>query len=57
MELEVNKGPGVVIGWYIYRIPGTNESRFITRLKQIVQGIKIQNKDIIIGTDQNVDYL
>ena len=56
MELEVNKNPGVVVG-SIYRIPGTNESRFITRLKQIVQGIKIQNKDIIIGTNQNIDYL
>ena len=36
----------------VYRIPGTNESRFITKLKQIVHGIKIQNKDIIIGTNE-----
>ena len=56
VELEFDKGPGVVVG-SVYRIPGTSGFRYIARLKQIVQGIKIQNKDIIIGTDQNIDYL
>ena len=55
MELEVNKVPGLVVG-SVYRIQATNESRFITRLKQIVRGIK-RHKDIIIGTNQNIDYL
>ena len=36
-----------------YRIPGTSKLRYITRLKQIVQGIKIQTKDVIIEIDQN----
>ena len=56
MELQFGKGPGKVVE-SVYRIPETRKLRYITRLKQIVQGIKIQNKDKIIGTDQNIDYL
>ena len=56
VELEFDKGPGVVVV-SVYRIPGTSKLRYITRLKQIVHRIKMQNKDIIIGTDQNIDYL
>ena len=41
----------------VYRKPGTSELRYITGLKHIVHRIEIQNKDITIGTDQNIDYL
>ena len=56
VESEFDKGLGKVLG-SVYRIPGTSELRYNIGLKQTVQGIKIQNKDIIIGTDQNIDYL
>ena len=56
VELEFDQGLGVVVG-SVYRIPGTSKLRYIARSKQTVNRIKIQNKDIIIGTDQNIDYL
>ena len=56
VELEFDKSPGVVVG-SVYRIHGTSKLRYITRLKQVVHKIKIQNKGIITGTDQNIDCL
>ena len=41
----------------IYRIPNTNEIISINRFENILQSLQTSNKDIIIATDQNFDYL
>jgi len=41
----------------IYRVPNTNEKDFLEKYKQIIDKMSIENKDIIIGTDQNLDFL
>ncbi len=46
----------IVIG-EIYRVPGTSENNFISRYEELVINIKKEKKDIIIGTDQNLDFL
>ena len=46
----------IVIG-EIYRVPGTNENNFITKYEDLISKIKREKKDIIIGTDQNLDFL
>ena len=41
----------------IYRVPNTNENMPIDRYGQSIAILSGSNRDIIIGTDQNVDYL
>ena len=41
----------------IIRIPNTNEIISIDRFENILQSLQVSNKDIIIATDQNFDYL
>ena len=41
----------------IYRIPNTNELLSLNRFETITDKLQVLNKDIIIGTDQNFDYL
>ncbi len=55
IELSV-KSKTIVIG-EIYRVPGTSENNFISKYENLIQKIKIEKKDIIIGTDQNLDFL
>ncbi len=50
------KSKNIVVG-EIYRIPGTNELDFISKYESIITKITQEKKDIIIGTDQNLDYL
>ena len=50
------KCKNIIIG-EIYRIPGTREASFITDYESIVQKIKDEKKDLIIGADQNLDLL
>ena len=56
IEVQRKYKCNIVIG-EIYRIPGTCEREFIEKYKSIVAKIKHENKKIIIGTDQNLDYL
>jgi len=51
------KGKCSVIVGEIYRVPGTNENEFIEKYESIVAKIKSERKRLIIGTDQNLDYL
>ena len=46
----------VIVG-EIYRIPNTNEKEFIDKYSQILQKVSDENKDIIFGMDQNLDFL
>ena len=51
-----NQKKNIVIG-SVYRVPGTNEKDFVTDYEEIINKISAENKEIIIGTDQNLDYL
>ena len=41
----------------VYRAPGTNENDFIEIYSNVITKIRQEKKKIIIGTDQNLDYL
>ena len=56
IEVPKKTGKNIIIG-EIYRVPGTNETDFINYYESIVNKIRDENKKIIIGTDQNIDYL
>ena len=56
IEIPSKNMQNVVIG-EIYRTPGTNERDFIDNYDTIVKKIKLEHKNIIIGTDQNLDLL
>ena len=54
---EINhNGHKLVLG-EIYRVPGTNEQMSIQRYDSILQNLSDFNGDVIIGTDQNFNYL
>jgi len=56
IEIQNKTSNNIIIG-EIYRIPGTNETDSINRYDTILSKISNTNNDIIIGTDQNFDYL
>jgi hypothetical protein len=41
----------------IYRVPNTNELQSLIRFETITESLQNINRDVIIGTDQNFDYL
>ena len=41
----------------IYRVPGTSETDFINEYENLIKLLNAEKKSIIIGTDQNLDYL
>jgi len=55
--LEVKSSKMNTIIGEIYRIPNTNEIQTIDMYNKIVQKIQNFNGNIIIGTDQNFDYI
>ncbi len=50
------KSKNLIIG-EVYRIPGTNESDFIRKYENIISVVQREKKQLIIGTDQNLDFL
>ena len=56
IEIPQNCGSNIIIG-EIYRVPGTSEVDFMNYYESIVNKIRGERKKIIIGTDQNMDYL
>ncbi len=46
----------IIVG-EIYRVPNTDENTSLQRYEAVIYKIKKLNKDTIIGTDQNFDYL
>ena len=54
--LEAKTKHKLIIG-EIYRVTNTNESESILRYENILNKLTTENKDIIIGTDQNFDYI
>ena len=53
----IRKGKCNVIVGEIYRVPGTSENEFIETYERLITKIRSERKKIIIGTDQNLDYL
>ena len=56
IEITQKGRKNLVVG-EIYRVPGTNEKEFIEKYNSIVDKIRSEHKQVIIGTDQNLDYL
>ena len=56
IEVPRQNGPNVIFG-EVYRVPGTNESDFLRNYQMIVDKVRSESKKLIIGTDQNLDYL
>ena len=56
VEIPRKHRSNIIIG-EIYRVPGTNERDFINYYDSIISKIRDEAKKIIIGTDQNMDYL
>ncbi len=55
--LEVyTKNKNTIVG-EVYRVPNTNLQSFFDRYQSIIDKINAEKKDVIIGTDQNLDYL
>ena len=55
--IEIFNGKKNSIVGEVYRVPNTNENDFIERYESIIDKIYQENKNLIIGTDQNLDYL
>ena len=56
LEIPQNYQPNIVIGEN-FRVPGTNEAEFLHTYENVIYKIKTEHKRIIIGSDQNLDYL
>ncbi len=55
IEAEPKDKP-TVIG-EIYRVPNTSELESLQYFDTIINEVQVQNKNIVISTDQNFDYL
>ena len=53
----MQKGNNSIIVGEIYRVPGTREANFLDNYESILEKIRFEHKKVIIGTDQNLDYL
>ena len=53
LDIRNNK---TIIG-EVYRVPNTNEKAFMDKYTTILQNINGEKKELIIGLDQNIDYL
>ena len=54
---EVSSGKDKIIVGEIYRVPNTNEKLSIQSYENILQKLAHFNGDVIIGTDENFNYL
>ena len=55
--LEVTSSKGNIIIGELYRVPNYSCPDSITNYELLTNKLQNENKEIIIGTDQNVDYL
>ena len=55
IEIQCNKLKAIV--GEIYRVPNTNEAISLQRYEQIIKKLQYYRNNIIIGTDQNFDYI
>ena len=57
IELITDIGQKNIIVGEFYRIPGTNEKDFLHELDKLLRTIDIEQKELLIGSDQNIDLL
>ena len=55
--LEVTSSKGSILIGEVYRVPNTSCPNSITNYELITNKLQNENKEIIIGTDHNFDYL
>ena len=55
--VEIYNSNKHIVAGEVYRIPSTNERSFIDKYSSIIQRVNEENKDLVIGADQNMDLL
>lgn len=56
IELLNEKGKNIIVG-EVYRVPGTDEKLFLENIKCLLDKTKKEKKQLLMGSDQNMDYL
>ena len=54
---EITHGMHTLVIGEVYRVPNTNEQLSINRYETILRKLSTFNGDVMIGTDQNLNYL
>ena len=55
--VEIENQPKNILAAEIYRVPNSNEKSFLEKYDHLVKSINLENKNIVISTDQNLDFL
>ena len=56
VEVLVNHTVNIIVG-EMYRVPNSNRHLSIQYYEDIISKLQYENKEVILGTDQNFDYL
>ena len=56
VEVIINNAVNIIVG-EIYRVPNSNRQLSIQYYEDIISKLQYENKEVILGTDQNFDYL
>ena len=56
IEVSMNNEKSIIVG-EIYRVPNSDQKEFLESYDKIVSIVTQEKKDLIIGTDQNLDLL
>ena len=56
VEVLVNHTVNIIVG-EIYRVPNSNRHLSIQYYEDIISKLQYENKEVILGTDENFDYL
>ena len=56
-EIKAKNGRQNLIISEIYRVPNTNERESIARYEEVMLALTNTKKDVLVGTDQNFDYM
>ena len=55
--VEINTGGKNYVIGEVYRIPNTNEQSFLQHYESIVKQVNMENKELLVGSDQNLNLL
>ena len=56
VEVIINNAVNIIVG-EIYRVPNSNRQLSIQYYEDLISKLQYENKEVILGTDQNFDYL
>ncbi len=56
IEVDIKTNPKLIVG-EVYRVPNSNGHLSINRYKDIISKMDLEKKDLILGTDQNYDFI